>query len=49
MPLGGHVVALKTHVQMEKEIVTVMMNVKTNYDVVKTIVMIFIIAQIFLQ
>ena len=40
--LDGHVVVLNTHVQMEKEIVTVMMNVKTLYDVGKTIAMIYI-------
>ena len=42
VPLGGHVVVLKTNVKKKKEIATVMMNVKANYDVVKTIVTLFI-------
>ena len=42
VPLGGHVVVLKTNVNMEKEIVIVMMNVKAIYDVAKTIVIVYI-------
>ena len=49
VPLDGHVVVLKTHVKKKKEIATVMMNVKANYDVAKTIVMLYImIVQILL-
>ena len=48
--LGGHVVALKTHVKKKKEIATVMMNVSAIYDVAKTIVMLYmVIVQILLH
>ena len=47
--LGGHVVALKTHVKKTQEIATVMMNVIAIYDVAKTIVMLYMVVQILLH